>query len=98
MQEAIVIASIQRQLVDLEIGDGAAELGIGGIDERDLFGDGHGLRLLTGLQDQIDTNVLADLDDNAGTFDGAEAGGGGADGVGAGDDVARQVLARSVGG
>ena len=76
----------------------AAQGGVGGLHQRDRFGDGDGLGLLAGLKGQVNSNFLANLQHNVLAFKLLEPFGLDADGIGAGNQRGSVILAGLIGG
>ena len=64
IQQVLVIAAIQRHIVDVRVAEGAAQRGARRIHQWDGFVDRDGLALRAGLYGQVDSDLLADLEHN----------------------------------
>ena len=64
LQQILVIAAVQRQVIDFLVAQRSAESRGGRVHQRNFFLDDHGLRYLPGLQSEISTDVSRDFDDD----------------------------------
>ena len=98
IQQILVVASIQRHIVDGCICEYATKGPARGIHQRDRFADRDGLALLAGLDGQVDSNLLANLDHNVLTVQPLEPRELGADRVCAGNQIGSVIQPRLIRG
>src|SRR5438128_1856149 len=98
IQQILIVASIQRHIVDGCIFEYATKGPARGIHQRDRFADGDGFALLAGLYSHVDSNLRADLDHNVLTVQPLEPRELGADRVCAGNQIGSVILARLIRG
>ena len=98
VQEAGEIAALKGQVADEFVIEHAAERGVRGCHQRSFFGDGNRLGLLTRLQGEVDADLHSDLNQDVLALKCLEALVLGLDGIGAGRQVGRVVLAGIVAG
>src|SRR5260370_42626942 len=98
LEQVFKIAAIQGQVID-DLGlQRAAEFGVRGLDDGKLSSYGDFFRLLTGLQSQIEAQVLVDLERVAGAFGSLKALNGRTYRISAGQKIGDIVFTGAVGG
>jgi len=60
--EVLIVASIERQIIDNFVADSASQCGGGGVYHGDFLGDGNGLGGHAGLEHGVYAQILADFD------------------------------------
>ncbi len=71
-QQALVVAAIQRHIVDVRVVESAAQRGVGGFHQRNRFGDGDRLNLIARLHRQVYTHFFTYLQHDVLALDGLE--------------------------
>ena len=97
-KQVLVVAAIQGKIDDVRVLKGAALRGIRGLHQRNGFSDRNRLVLFARLNGQVDSNFMANLDDDALTLDPLKSFGLGADRVVARSQVRSVVCARIIRG
>ena len=72
-EQLIDVAADQRKILDLDVGDGAAEGGIAQVDEGSAAGDVDGFAGYAVLQNEIEAGLLHDREDDAAALKRLEA-------------------------
>ena len=96
MQKILVIAAIQRKIVDLLVGQRATQGCRSGVDQRHLFGDGHHFVNLSRLEREIGAHVGRNFNLHSGALRGFEASGLSMNLVGPGLKIGHGVVARLI--
>src|SRR6267143_3375431 len=96
--EILVVAAIQRQVVDDFVADGAAQRGGGGIHHGNFFGDGDRFSCRAGLEHGVDTDVLANLKQDVLALKSLETLVLGTNGIGTGEKVHSDICSIRIGG
>ena len=98
LQQVFVIAAVEGKIVDFLVAQGSAESGGRGVDQGHIAADFDGFVHVAGGERQVHLGIGGNLEQNAGTGDGLESLGFGANRVGAGREGGDKIVAGIVGG